>query len=964
MNLRANIVSAILTLCLVAVVNGQPQPAPTRNARSLTGFYPTGVYHFGDMETVNSQSGNVMLRIPLPGLAPGHAGLSAGINLLYNSQDLKSDANLWECNASRGPNFQWNLLPDSLKGGWRYGFDYQLIATEATTSSILGGGCSIQCPDKGATNRWQYALIFPDGSSHSLDPVPAASLTKENGYWNRNPAGPLRACKQESAPGVYSLVDVPNSMPSKLVLMTTDGTYIRVEADPSPTLVSWTAFMPDGSKIINGGGLPQRLVDRNSNSIRLGSAWNPVTGTVAIGIEDDLGRSVAITTNSTTLIDQIVAKSYQNSSNLVWQIYWKDIRPNRTYKPYSSRDTFTILPNEQPMPDRRVLWKVEFPSTSLNSSNVPQDTTQNYLFDYGESATPIAGTQIYLTPGTGEINSFTLPSGAKTEYAFTFTDAAVSQWASRNYYDRILRGKIVTKKLTYTQPAPAPGGVVAPASETWTYQIAENGSSSTVTAPNGALTAEGYNQGLLQSLTRPDGSITEKIWYENGPAGNFPVPNVGSGVFTDLMNPHPRLTLSSLPNAIGAPTATAITQTDLDPNGNAREEIAYNLVDYSAAHSGGLALLPASATVLRKTTRTFYAPANPSPPAGVEACTVAYYACANLGPNLRSAQTEKIETPVAVPGGVNQSMSAFCYDDAFTRGNLVHQASWDSARGTLPGALINCNLGRGGAATGVLVSSTGYDLKGNPIWQIDPKNSTTNIEYDSVSSTQCSVNPTFTQANPIVQLPYPARIRNPLNQQIQRIYDCPTGVLRTETDPNNVVRTNDYDRFGRLASSIVNGETSRLRYSDNDRYIVQIDDVDTPNDQKRFTVERFDPLGRRRLLQQSENGQMPVAETDGILTQFRYSPYAVGDNAFVSRPYRNADIANLATGWSVTRKDSAGRLTEVRHYSGNALPDLAVAATAGRDSWSYDGTTTIVTDADSKVRHERKTSPPPGWSVL
>ena len=103
-----------------------------------------------------------------------------------------------------------------------------------------------------------------------------------------------------------------------------------------------------------------------------------------------------------------------------------------------------------------------------------------------------------------------------------------------------------------------------------------------------------------------------------------------------------------------------------------------------------------------------------------------------------------------------------------------------------------------------------------------------------------------------------------------------------------------------------------------------------------------------------ENGQMPATQSDGVLTQFRYSPYAVGDNVFVSRPHRHADTSNLATGWRVTRKDSAGRLTEVRHYSGNVLPDLAVAATAGRDSSTYDGTTTIVTDADSKVRHERR----------
>ena len=45
--------------------------------------------------------------------------------------------------------------------------------------------------------------------------------------------------------------------------------------------------------------------------------------------------------------------------------------------------------------------------------------------------------------------------------------------------------------------------------------------------------------------------------------------------------------------------------------------------------------------------------------------------------------------------------------------------------------------------------------------------------------------------------------------------------------------------------------------------------------------------GVARQLGRPENGQMPATESDGILTQFRYSPYAAGDNAFVSRPYRN-----------------------------------------------------------------------------
>ena len=61
----------------------------------------------------------MILRFPLGKLPPGRGGLSAGINLLYNSK-------LWDTHVEYVPDLSGQICPQNFlgqseAGGWRYG---------------------------------------------------------------------------------------------------------------------------------------------------------------------------------------------------------------------------------------------------------------------------------------------------------------------------------------------------------------------------------------------------------------------------------------------------------------------------------------------------------------------------------------------------------------------------------------------------------------------------------------------------------------------------------------------------------------------------------------------------------------------------------------------------------------------------------------------------------------------------
>lgn len=50
------------------------------------GFSPGSSFSIGDIETINTTNGNLMLRFPLGVLTEGRDGLTGGINLYYSSK--------------------------------------------------------------------------------------------------------------------------------------------------------------------------------------------------------------------------------------------------------------------------------------------------------------------------------------------------------------------------------------------------------------------------------------------------------------------------------------------------------------------------------------------------------------------------------------------------------------------------------------------------------------------------------------------------------------------------------------------------------------------------------------------------------------------------------------------------------------------------------------------------------------
>src|SRR4051794_18766237 len=88
--IRASVMLALISLWVNSSVAIYAQEETTLQRETTTapqrGFEPGGSYSLSNIESVNTTNGNLMLNIPLGGLPAGRGGLSAGINLLYNSK--------------------------------------------------------------------------------------------------------------------------------------------------------------------------------------------------------------------------------------------------------------------------------------------------------------------------------------------------------------------------------------------------------------------------------------------------------------------------------------------------------------------------------------------------------------------------------------------------------------------------------------------------------------------------------------------------------------------------------------------------------------------------------------------------------------------------------------------------------------------------------------------------------------
>ncbi len=101
----------------LAINSSPPYPSSTPEGRRV-GVRTTGAYWGASPENIDVRSGNLSFAIPVL-TAQGRAGLSAGFNLAYNSQNWRNASGVnWQFDGDVGYGFGWRLLAGSITPVW------------------------------------------------------------------------------------------------------------------------------------------------------------------------------------------------------------------------------------------------------------------------------------------------------------------------------------------------------------------------------------------------------------------------------------------------------------------------------------------------------------------------------------------------------------------------------------------------------------------------------------------------------------------------------------------------------------------------------------------------------------------------------------------------------------------------------------------------------------------------------
>ena len=903
-----------------------------QDASNRRGFQPGNSFAIGDIETINTTNGNLMLRFPLGGLPAGRNGLSAGINLYYNSklydsetayfgvenqscQIVGSEPGILVC-----PYYQKTLLKESPDGGWRFGMGYSLklidrrdqflnmpneIQPQCWNPNIYGGSPGY------FEMRYHYKLmlIMPDGSSHEMRP---------NGWNDGNFNDPLGDWFDIRPDGYwFDCVNPPTWYTGPITYYSIDGSYLRLDiqhdSNTEPMDNPWTLYFPDGGKVTSNqpNSEPQRFYDRNNNFLEfLGSE-----------IRDQFNRSIGISNTWENGLPVHTVTSQGFGQTLTWTIHWKWISVLKNYWPCAQ--TLGCDPHitqQEPYGTPRVV---------VDSITMPaQAGGLTYQFQYN-APNHIPGQPLSPSLGWGEISGITLPSGAQVSYQYA-QDGPQTYMATPD----ILQNAPTSKVLTYDEEY---DGISTPITETWSYAF--NSNSSMITAPDGGVTENHFgdtggafwNSGLTIRTINPDGTKTETIWERNNLANNAST------------NPYPKTVYTSIKNGAGVYVKTAIKDYKYDKNGNVTRVAEYDWVDYdSVPRSFGMPTGVPAVSPARVTVSTYY---NATPDATQFAGSNTNVYWSSGSPRVKNA-IESMEVRKIMSGGGESPVTRveYGYDNPSAPANLTELRSWDSTRGVYTNSLTLNNW---------LLTTTAYNQYGMPTLTTDPRGLKTLVTYGPIG-TLSDLYPTE------VKTAYQtAQVRTQSSE-----YDLGTGLVTRITDvDNNVSTSTSFDALGRpLLVTAAEGKPEETRtayeYSDTQRRVTSRADLNTTGDGKLVSIQHYDQLGRIRLSRQLEDAstQSATDETSGIKVQTRYRFSGANSYVVVSNPYRaatsNAAGTEPTMGWTRSTNDSAGRIVEVQTFGGVALPAPweSNSTSTGTVTTVYDANFTTVFDQMQKQR--------------
>ena len=912
---------ALLALSTIALAQGPDVTTPQR------GFVPGASYALSDIEHINTTNGNVLVNFALGKLPPGRDGLSGGIYLIYNSK-------LFNTHVEQVPNLSnqvtpQNLLGTTLDGGWRYGVRYDLKIINRNDGldqpypCLAAGGVA----EQRSVYIWKVKMTFPDGSEHLFRPTGYRDVLAD-GFYNVSTSGQVQTISVSSVgQGSYACnVTTTQDPNSAMTYYSSDGSYLRLTIPRDGS--GWTLSFPDGGRVVltaNG----QRVYDRNNNYFDILGITLP-NGHLADKLIDQFGRSSYIEYDTANNQDYIYTTGVNNQP-IMWTVKWKSISTTKSYVTTSAEGD----PQQRGSTSNQSfhgIWRV------VDQIIMPsQAGSLTYTFNYN----PGTSNPSY---GWGEISSITLPSTAQSSYQWIQDGQGPNAPALPSCKD-VLANTLTSKTLSWQDEY---DGSTTSNSATWQYSIDDN--LTLIIDPDGGVYQENHgassyvndDMGLVSTVLRPDGSKTERIWQKNLIQNFIHESNPKSD-----SNPYLKTEFTSIKNAAGSYSQTAIKDYTYDKNGRVTQVVEYDWVSYSSAHTGGL-IIPAGAPIKRVTVNTW----NSAVPTATDTTTVSpnsyYQSSAPLLRNAIAASEVRSDLTTIV------SRTESFYDNATTTGNLTQQKSWDSTKGAVSNPLTPSNSISVSQTYGTFADGT----TGRLDQTTDAKGNTTTYTWGDIGNGTTGMYPTT-----IVVASNAPSIQRTTNKQ----YDFYTGLVTQVKDvDNNITAKTTYDALGRPtlvqeAFGTAVEKRTATEYSDSLRRVMVRADKDVTGDGKLISIQHYDQLGRGRLSRTLEDAatQDPYNEQHGIKVQTRYfsgSTSYPNNYKLVSNPYRattsSAASSETTMGWARSKLDQGGRVIELQTFGGATLPAPwgTNSSSTGTVTTAYDANFTTVTDQAGKVR--------------
>jgi RHS repeat-associated protein len=869
----------ILTCGLLSLLNAQEAQPPR-------GLMPNTDQLGSSIDNIDVVSGKLHLQIPLASIPNGNGGLGFNLNLEY-------DSNLYD-NAARSA-FWWQYTPQlpsaqTRSGGWTYNSgNYQLFLEGLPPYCVDADGVS------GGYVRLN--LVLPDGSSHILH-----RGADDDGKSSRSPDGKDTTC--DHSPALSGL----------LTYFTADGSYLKAETTANQSnwyVQDWTLYYPDGRHVtISPTTGITKLYDANDNWISIqNNCYDPYPGDCSMPYTEiknsSLGHAIKINYNVTDasmpsgwIQDDIIAPG--PNGDITTQIDWRPMTIVAQYDGNGDQNPpVTIGPFQFYVPRY-----IQLPlGTHVALGSEPPDWN-SYEFDYRDNS----NSDHY---GYGELKYLRTPTGSEYKYDYLYTNnndrsdpSNVDLW--HFYHNAIVDKSIIHDYITDLH---------------WTFSY-PNATTTTVANPDGGHVVSQYydrtaswnwNSGLVYSIenrsnTGASLSLRTRTWAQN-------VISDLSSYSSKATPKNPFIQQETL-TVYGSSPRTAVTNFTYDVNGNMLSK-----AEYDWNETGG--------ALLRNTVSEYFL-TNFSSNGYLNAYWKPHSpAIWNTNPSW-TRRLNAVQRMTVSSGSGPAAATEFTYDNAYTNGNVLSEAKWDSVKASSLPAL------GGLSSSNSRVLSHSYDSHGNLTDSYEPASANdptrqTHITYDSLGN---------------VYQTYRGYLSNAQRTTEYSWYNN-GAALHTKTDSdNNFTTTYQYDNIGRQILADEGGQRkTTTSYDDIYRTVTVANSNRTYDNMMLPTITSYDQLGRAILKQ----------EADGVKVGTSYSYQPGGPRVITSTPYRNTSEASLQ--WKCTQSDTLGRVTAVGMFKGSTPPTDCVSITSSTTgiTWTaYDADWTTVTDPAGKMRRLRK----------